>query len=86
MFNIVVNESFYTLRERTRRITQKFKDQGCGVIEMCECNFINENKLTKNMLRMLREKDFFINTNLNPRDALFGGRVSPAVMYAIGGG
>ena len=85
MFNIVVNESFYTLRERTRRIMQKFKDQGCGVIEMWECNFINENKLTKNMLRMLREKDFFINTNLNPRDALFGGRVSPAVMYAIGG-
>jgi hypothetical protein len=34
---------------------------------------------------MLRERDFFINTNLNPRDALFGGRVSPAVMYATGG-
>jgi hypothetical protein len=85
MLNLVVNESFYTLRERTRRITQKFKDQGCGVIEMWECNFIDENKLTKNMLRMLRERDFFINTNLNPRDALFGGRVSPAVMYAFGG-
>ncbi|CAB3977643.1 DNA polymerase [Paramuricea clavata] len=80
MFNNVVSETFYTLRERTRRITEKFESQGYTVVEMWECDFLAVNKLTKKTIAMLREKDFFINTNLNPRDALFGGRVSPAVM------
>ncbi|CAB4030437.1 DNA polymerase [Paramuricea clavata] len=82
---MVVNETFYTLRERTRRLTEEFKRQGYVVVEMWECDFIRDNKLTQHGLKLLRQRDFFINIHLNPRDALFGGRVSPAVMYAESG-
>ena len=85
LMNYVLNETFYTLRERTRRITKKFESNEYTVIEMWECDFMKENKLTRSMLRVLREKDFFINNNLNPRDALYGGRVSPACLYAVAG-
>ncbi|CAB3977399.1 DNA polymerase [Paramuricea clavata] len=78
--NTVLNESFYILRERTARATADFENNGYTVVEMWECDFINANKLTHNILKVLRQRDFFI--NLNPRDALFGGRVSPAVMQA----
>ncbi|CAB4001894.1 DNA polymerase, partial [Paramuricea clavata] len=79
--NMVVNESFYTLRERTRRTTCLFESQGYTVIEKWECDFIQENKITQTLLKVLRQRDFFINVNLNPRDALFGGKTSPAILF-----
>ena len=79
--NPVVNETFYTLRERTRRTTRLFEAHGYRVIEKWECDFIRENKITQSSQKTLRHRDFFINLNLNPRDALFGGRTSPAVLY-----
>ena len=80
-YNTVLNETFYTLRERTKRTTQLFQQHGYTVLEMWECNFKYESGLNNGLINVLRSCDFFANTNLNPRDALFGGRTSPAIMY-----
>ena len=80
-YNTVLNETYYTLRERTRRTTNLFKANDYRVITMWECDFMRESKVSQNTLKMLRHRDFFINVNLNPRDALFGGRTSPAMLY-----
>ena len=79
--NTVLNETFHTLRERTRRTTQLFQQHGYTVKEMWECNFRCKSGLKSGLINVLRARDFFANTNLNPRDALFGGRTSPAIMY-----
>jgi hypothetical protein len=76
-----VIETFHTLRERTKRTTQLFQQHGYTVVEMWECNFVRESGLKSGLVKVLRARDFFANTNLNPRDALFGGRTSPAIMY-----
>jgi hypothetical protein len=48
---------------------------------MWECTFRCKSGLKSGLINVLRARDFFANTNLNPRDALFGGRTSPAIMY-----
>jgi G:T-mismatch repair DNA endonuclease (very short patch repair protein) len=80
-YNTVSNETFYTLRERTKRTTQLFQQHGYTVVEMWECNFRCESGLKSGLVNVLHARDFFVNTNLNPRDALFGGRTSPAITY-----
>ncbi|CAB3982959.1 DNA polymerase [Paramuricea clavata] len=80
-YNTVLNETYYTLRERTRRTDKMFENAGYQVITMWECVYMQTNKLNKKMLDLLRHRDFFINIHLNPRDALFGGRTSPARLY-----
>ena len=80
-FNSVLHETYYTLRERTRRTDKLFTAGGYTLVTVWECDFIRESKLTQSTLKMLRHRDFFININLNPRDALFGGRTSPAILY-----
>jgi hypothetical protein len=80
-FNSVLNETYYTLRERTRRTDKLFETHGYKLITVWECDFMRESKLTHSSLKMLRHRDFFINVNLCPRDALFGGRTSPAILY-----
>jgi hypothetical protein len=69
------------LREKTSRTTQLFKDFGYHVIEKWECDFISEGKVTRSSILQLRHTDYFVYLNLNPRDALFGGRTSPARLY-----
>ena len=80
-FNSVLNETYYTLRERTRRTDKLFRAGGYTLITVWECDFVRESKLTQSTLKVLRHRDFFININLSPRDALFGGRTSPAILY-----
>ncbi|CAB3982341.1 DNA polymerase [Paramuricea clavata] len=80
-YNKVLNETYFTLRERTRRTEKMFKDGGYRVITMWECDYMRTNKLSKKTIDCLRHRDFFINVHLNPRDALFGGRTSPARLY-----
>ena len=80
-FNKVNGDRFYFLRERMRRTTQLFKDFGYHVIEKWECDFISEGKFTRKSITQLRHTDYFVYLNLNPRDALFGGRTSPAKLY-----
>jgi hypothetical protein len=48
---------------------------------MWGCNFRCESGLKSGLVNVLGAHDFFANTNLNPCDALFGGRTSPAIMY-----
>jgi hypothetical protein len=79
--NKVNGEKFYVLRERTRRTTQLFEDNGYCVIEKWECDFMSEGKVTRNLIMQLRHGKYFVYLNLNPRDALFGGRTSPAKLY-----
>jgi hypothetical protein len=80
-FNKVNGDRFYLLREKTSRTTQLFKDFGYHVIEKWECDFFSEGKLTRSSIAQLRHTDYFVYLNLNPRDALFGGRTSPARLY-----
>ena len=79
--NHVNNEKFYTLRECTRRTTRLFESHRCKVIEKWECDYMEESNITQSLLTSLRQHDFFTQINLNPRDALFGGRTSSAVLY-----
>ena len=80
-YNNVSNEKFYTLREKTRRTTQLFEMNNYRVIEKWECDYMREKKLTYSRLIQLRHCDFFVYLNLNPRDALFSGRTSPAKLF-----
>ncbi|CAB3979926.1 DNA polymerase [Paramuricea clavata] len=80
-YNKVNKEKFYTLREKTRRTTLLFRSNGFKVIEKWECDYVQEKRYTYNMLNQLRHSDFFTHLTLNPRDALFGGRTSPAKLY-----
>ncbi|CAB3989935.1 DNA polymerase [Paramuricea clavata] len=80
-YNTVLNETYYTLCERTRRTEKMFENAGYRVVTMWECDYMQTNKLSKKTLDLLHHRDFFINVHLNPRDALFGGRTSPARLY-----
>jgi hypothetical protein len=80
-YNKVSNEKFYTLCEKTRRTTQLFEMNNYRVIEKWECDYMREEKLTYSRLTQLRHCDFFVHLNLKPRDALFGGRTSPAKLF-----
>jgi hypothetical protein len=80
-FNKVTGDRYYFLREKTQRTTQLFKDFGYHVVEKWECDFIREGKFVRSTLTQLRHTDYFVYLNLNPRDALFGGRTSPAKLY-----
>lgn len=58
--NPVINETFYTLRDRTRRTTRLFKTHGYKVVEMWECDFLRENKITQTLQKTLRQHDFLL--------------------------
>ncbi|CAB3987888.1 DNA polymerase [Paramuricea clavata] len=80
-YNAILNERFFVLRSRTVRLTTLFRQHGYKVIEKWECDYKEEREITDNYLDRIRLTDFFIYLDLNPRDALFGGRTSPAVLY-----
>jgi G:T-mismatch repair DNA endonuclease (very short patch repair protein) len=61
-YNTVSNETFYTLRERTRRATQLFQQHGYTVVEMWECDFKYVSGLKSGLANALRARDFFANT------------------------
>ncbi|CAB3985445.1 DNA polymerase, partial [Paramuricea clavata] len=79
--NKVNGQRFYVLREKTRRLTDLFKDYHFTVIEKWECEYIQECSLSRNTILELGHVKYFTYINLNPRDALFGGRTSPAVLF-----
>ena len=57
-YNTVTNETFYTLRERTKRTTQLFQQHGYTVVERWECNFRCESGLKSDLVNVLRARDF----------------------------
>ena len=77
----MLNERFFILRSQTIRLTTLFRQAGYTVIEKWECDYKEESEITENYLKHIRLGEFFVHLDLNPRDALFGGRTSPAVLY-----
>ena len=78
-YNDVLNEQFFILRSQTIRLTTLFRQAGYTVIEKWECDYKEESEITENYLKHIRF--FFVHLDLHPRDALFGGRTSPTVLY-----
>ncbi|CAB3984018.1 DNA polymerase [Paramuricea clavata] len=79
--NKVNGQRFYVMREKTRRITDLFKDYHFTVVEKWECEYIRECSLSRNTILELGHVKYFTYINLNPCDALFGGRTSPAILF-----
>ncbi|CAB3989903.1 DNA polymerase, partial [Paramuricea clavata] len=79
--NKVNGQRFYVLREKTRRITNLFEDYRFNVVERWECEHVQACTLSRTTILEMGHVDFFAYINLNPRDALFGGRTSPAKLY-----
>ena len=80
-YNTVCHEKFYNLHERTRRITYLFITGGYRVVEKWECEYRRESDISLERIKQLSQSEFFTCLNLNPRDALFGGRTSPAGLF-----
>ncbi len=79
-YNVVVDRKFFVLHDRTQRITKEFEDFGYNVVEKWECDFKNETKLTLDEISDKKMK-YYEAVRLNVRDALYGGRTSPACLY-----
>ena len=75
-YNPVTNEKYCNLYSRTNKFTYRLERAGYKVIEKWECDFLKEN----NELTMMKI-NFFPYTPLEPRDALYGGRTSPACLF-----
>ena len=82
-YNCVLKESFKNLAAKTRRFTNLLKLNGYKVVEKWECEYLNEKKNAKAYLH--ESKIFFLKSlPLDPKDALFGGRTSPACLkYSV---
>lgn len=74
-YNMVNNETFFTLRERTRKFTRQLMAAGYNVVEKWECECNEEKRFSQFELKEKRD-EFFNFLPLNPRDALYGGRTS----------
>ena len=79
----MLKESFRNLAAKTRRFTNLLKLNGYKVVEKWECKYLNEKKNAKAYLQ--ESKIFFLKSlPLDPKDALFGGRTSPACLkYSV---
>lgn len=85
-FNKILGESYHNLRQRTKQFTKLLENNGYTVVEKWECDYINESGISKKEIAQKRDHDFFHVTPLNPRDALYGGRTSPACLsYKVKG-
>ena len=80
-YNQIVHERLFILRARTKRMTELFRQAGYKVVEKWECDYKEESQITAYHIKKISLGEFFTHLNLNPRDALFGGRTSPAILY-----
>ncbi|CAB3977264.1 DNA polymerase [Paramuricea clavata] len=80
-YNNVSATKFHTLFTATQRLSRTFVQAGYTVVEKWECDYRNEVDMSPYRLKQLRLTSFFEFIQLEPRDALFGGRTSPAVLY-----
>ena len=79
-YNPVLNEKYCNLYSRTKNFTFKLENAGYRVIEKWECEFMNEKNIPKAEIERLKTK-FLPFIPLEPRDALYGGRTSPACLF-----
>jgi G:T-mismatch repair DNA endonuclease (very short patch repair protein) len=80
-YNQIVHERFFILRARTQHMTALFRQHGYEVVEKWECDYRKESHISADQIKRISLGKFFEHLNLNPRDALFGGRTSPAILY-----
>jgi G:T-mismatch repair DNA endonuclease (very short patch repair protein) len=80
-YNQIVHERFFILRARTQRMTVLFRQHVYKVVEKWECDYRKESHISADQIKRISLGEFFENLNLNPRDALFGGRTSLAILY-----
>ncbi|CAB3976760.1 DNA polymerase [Paramuricea clavata] len=80
-YNSVLCTKFYILLGSTQRLSRMFRQAGYTVVEKWECDYRNDVDMTHYRLKQLRLTTFFEFIHLEPRDALFGGRTSPATLY-----
>jgi hypothetical protein len=80
-YNQIVHERFFILRARTQRMIALFRQHGYEVVEKWECDYRKESHISADQIKRISLGEFFEHLNLNPRDALFGGRTSPAILY-----
>ena len=79
-YNPVLNGKYCNLYSRTKNFTFKLETAEYTVIEKWECDFLDEKNFCKAEYERMRRK-FFPFTPLEPRDALYGGRTSPAYLF-----
>ncbi|CAB3980304.1 DNA polymerase [Paramuricea clavata] len=80
-YNSILCTKFYTLLGSTQRLSRMFRQAGYTVVEKWECDYRNDVDMTPYRLKQIRLTMFFEFIHLEPRDALFGGRTSPATLY-----
>ncbi|CAB3983354.1 DNA polymerase [Paramuricea clavata] len=80
-YNSVLCAKFFTLLASTQILSRTFRQAGYTVVEKWECDYRNDVDMTPYRLKQLRLTSFFEFIQLEPRDALFGGRTSPATLY-----
>ncbi|CAB3977900.1 DNA polymerase [Paramuricea clavata] len=80
-YNRILSAKFFTLLTSTERLSRMFRQAGYTVVEKWECDYRNDVDMTPYRLKQLRLTSFFEFIQLEPRDALFGGRTSPARLY-----
>ena len=80
IYNEVLSVQFGKLNHRTCVRSDHLHNLGYNVVEQRECEFINENNLSREKIKEQKKSDFFHVYPLEPRAALFGGRTSPAVL------
>ena len=79
-YNTVLNEKYCNLYSRTKKFTHRLEAAGYEVVEKWECEFLKEKNFSKNEMMKMKRK-FYSFTPLEPRDALYGGRTSPACLF-----
>jgi G:T-mismatch repair DNA endonuclease (very short patch repair protein) len=57
-------------------MTALFRQHGYEVVEKWECDYRKESHINADQIKRISLGEFFEHLNLNPRDALFGGRTS----------
>ena len=79
VYNEKLSLQFGKLNHRTSKRTAHLRDLGYSVIEKWECDFIREQNLSREKIK-LQKKKFFHVFPLEPRSGLFGGRTSPVIL------
>ena len=79
-YNPVLNEKYCNLYSRTKNFTFKLQNAGYRVVEKWECDFIREKNIPKSEFERLKT-NFLPYIPLEPRNALYGGRTSPACLF-----
>jgi hypothetical protein len=74
--SITVVKKCYDGEEYNQIVHERF-----FILYKWECDYRKESHISADQIKRISLGEFFEHLNLNPRDALFGGRTSPAILY-----